>query len=102
MPASAPVDLDAVERGRVLFHDATAACSSCHGTNNQTVAVGTGMPFQVPRLVGIGLRAPYTHDGCAPTLRDRFGTCGVGDSHGHTSQVTSAQQDDLIAYLLTL
>jgi hypothetical protein len=42
------------------------------------------------------------HDGCAATLRDRFGACGGGDNHGHTSQLTPAELDDLIAYLESL
>jgi len=42
------------------------------------------------------------HDGCAATLRDRFGACGGGELHGHTSQLTPAQIDDLVAYLESL
>ena len=106
VPASPPSDQAAVDRGRLLFNDATVACSSCHigsqGTNNMTVNVGTGLSLQVPRLVGLGLRAPFMHDGCASTLRDRFGACGGGDAHGHTSQLSSTQIDDLVAYLSTL
>jgi len=56
----------------------------------------------VPSLLGLRWRAPYLHDGCAPTLRDRFGDCGGGDNHGHTSQLAPAQIDDLTAYLETL
>jgi len=98
---------DAADRGAALFDDATVGCGGCHSgaqrTNNQTVDVGTGGKFQVPRLTGVGARAPYMHNGCAKTLRDRFSTkCGGGDSHGHTSQLTEAQIDDLVAYLHTL
>jgi len=64
--------------------------------------VGTGGEFQVPPLLGVGDRAPYLHDGCAPTLRDRFGPCGGGDEHGHTSHLGPADLDDLVAYLSTL
>jgi hypothetical protein len=39
------------------------------------------------------------HDGCAKTLRDRFGACGGGDKHGVTSKLTSAELDDMLAYL---
>jgi hypothetical protein len=42
------------------------------------------------------------HDGCATTLADRFGACGGGDKHGHTSQLTAAQVADLVAYLDSL
>jgi hypothetical protein len=104
---SAPTDMAAVTRGKAIFLDGShAACGTCHVgpslTNNQTVDVGTGGKFQVPSLVGIGTRGPYMHDGCAPTLKDRFGPCGGGDKHGVTSKLTSGQVNDLIAYLNTL
>ncbi|AKF04577.1 c-type cytochrome [Sandaracinus amylolyticus] len=108
LPRPADADTDRVERGRALFHDATVACATCHAgsalTNSATVDVGTGKALQVPTLLGIVYRAPYMHDGCAPTLRDRFtpGACTGGDAHGRTSHLTSAQIDDLVAYLQTL
>jgi len=73
-------------------------------TNNNSVAVGTGEMFQVPSLRGVGWRAPYMHDGCAATLSDRFtdATCGGGDQHGMTSQLSEADRADLIAYLQSL
>ena len=102
-----PTDLAAVARGQALFQDPrAAACATCHNgpslTNNQTLDVGTGGQFQVPSLVGIGTRGPFMHNGCAATLRDRFGACGGGDKHGVTSKLTSGQIDDLITYLNTL
>lgn len=98
---------DAADRGAALFADPAVGCAGCHSgphfTNNQTVDVGTGGKFQVPRLVGLGARAPYLHDGCAKTLRDRFTSkCGGGEAHGHTAQLTDAQLDDLVTYLHTL
>jgi mono/diheme cytochrome c family protein len=97
------VDPEAVARGEALFRDATTQCASCHESGMQdSVDVGTGLALQVPRLAGVGSRAPLMHDGCAPTLRDRFGACGGGDRHGTTSHLTTAQIDDLVAYLETL
>jgi mono/diheme cytochrome c family protein len=109
-PVSSPRDAMAVARGRVLFNDPVVGCAVCHSgawfSNNQTVAVGTGRPFQVPSLRGIGGRAPYMHDGCASTLKERFRstreTCGGGDMHGKTSQLTEAQIADLVSYLENL
>lgn len=105
LPPRAPADAQAAARGAQLFADPTIGCAGCHGgqapARRDSVAVGTGAAFQVPRLLGLGARAPYMHDGCAPTLLDRFGTCG-GDAHGATSQLTAAQLQDLIAYLETL
>ena len=107
---AAPADAAAVERGRALFTDTkNAACSVCHlpsanYTNHVTVDVGTGGAFQVPSLVGIGSRGPYMHNGCAKTLRDRLTdpSCSGGDKHGKTSDLTSAQVSDLIAFLETI
>jgi len=97
-----------VTRGKALFESPAVGCASCHTgasyTNNATVDVGTGAPFQVPSLHGVGWRAPYMHDGCAATLSDRFtnATCGGGDKHGVTSQLSDGDRDDLIAYLQSL
>ncbi len=103
----AALDRDAVKRGQSLFNDPVVACASCHSgaryTNNKTVDVGTGLALQVPGLLGIGDRAPYMHDGCAPDLAARFvGNCGGGDAHGKTSDLSTAQIGDLVAYLETL
>lgn len=102
-------DLASVERGKALYNDAKVACGTCHNgaklTNNQFADVGTGKQFQVPTLMGIADRAPYMHDGCAPTLRSRFdnsSACGGGDNHGVTSHLSAEQIDDLVAYLETL
>lgn len=101
-------DVAAAERGKVLFESAEVRCSQCHAgahlTNNRTVDVGTGAELQVPSLKGVRFRTPLMHDGCAATLSERFTntTCGGGDKHGTTSQLTAAQLSDLTAYLETL
>ncbi len=101
-----PSDTAAVARGRTLFESAAVGCASCHAgaqlTNNATVDVGTGHALQVPSLHGVSFRAPFLHDGCAATLLDRFGSCGGGDKHGHTSKLSKAQLGDLVSYLETL
>jgi hypothetical protein len=100
LPAPAQ-DANAVMRGQSTF---LTLCSSCHagaqGTDNLTVDVGTGGPFQVPRLHELWYRAPFMHDGRAATLKDRFGPAG-GTSHADVSALTPAQLDDLLAYLRT-
>ncbi len=105
-PKAQPADAAAVARGQALFQDPRHGCATCHTgpqmTNNQTVDVGTGGRFQVPSLIGLGSRAPYMHNGCAPTLADRFGACGGGDQHGVTSTLSAADISDLVAYLKTL
>jgi cytochrome c peroxidase len=107
-PLSPVADGTAVRRGDALFHDATVGCASCHEgdkmTNNRAADVGTGKAFQVPSLSRIALRAPFMHNGCAATLKDRFlnPACGGGDLHGKTSHLDAGQIDDLVAYLESL
>jgi hypothetical protein len=100
------VDAERVDRGARLFWG-EAQCGSCHYgtqyTGNQTVDVSTGGPLQVPSLIGVSFRLPVMHDGCATTLTERFDpACGGGDRHGRTSQLSSEQIGDLVAYLETL
>jgi mono/diheme cytochrome c family protein len=107
VPRSTPTDGDAVARGAAIFHDPDVGCTACHDgprmTNSTTVDVGTGGLFQVPSLVGLSRGGPYMHNGCAAKLRDRFtAPCGGGDRHGHTSSLSPAQIDDLVAYLASL
>jgi len=108
MPPTAGLDASAVARGNALFADPVLGCATCHAgsllTNNLTVDVGTGQPFQVPSLRGVSWRAPFMHNGCAATLADRFGAaaCSGGDKHGATSMLTTEQIGDLTAYLQSL
>ena len=105
-PKAAVVDIASADRGKALFESTELGCSSCHAgaklTDNETYDVGTRGEFQVPSLVGVATRAPFLHDGCAGTLRDRFGACGGGDQHGATSRLAPAQLDDLLNYLESL
>lgn len=107
-PALARSDFDeqAAARGHSLFESDETKCATCHSgaqlTNNATVNVGTGLPLQVPSLIGVSFRAPFLHDGCAATLLDRFGTCGGSDAHGHTSQLSATEIGDLVEYMKSL
>jgi YVTN family beta-propeller protein len=110
LPAPAPVpvpvtDAAAVDKGRALFNDAAVGCATCHGgpklTTSQTADVGTGQKFKIPSLIGVAARAPFMHDGCAATLKDRFGACG-GSDHGSTASLTAEQVSDLVAYMESL
>jgi cytochrome c peroxidase len=104
-PAPTWVDSSAARRGLALFNRSDVACATCHSgpklTNNATVDVGTGGRFQVPPLVGVGWRTPLLHDGCAASIKDRFGHCG-SPTHGSTASLTAQDVTDLTAYLETL
>ncbi|OJY15694.1 MAG: hypothetical protein BGO98_23775 [Myxococcales bacterium 68-20] len=102
-PPKLEQDLATVERGQALF---AQRCASCHSgaalTNNETHDVGTGGAFQVPSLVGVAWRAPFLHNGCAKTMKDRFiGACG-GEKHGDLTGLTTAQVSDLSTYVESL
>jgi Cytochrome c len=101
-----PPEAASVARGKALFDSERVACASCHAgadlSSNAPVDVGTGGQFKVPTLRGIALRPPYMHDGCAKTLRERFEPSCGGTQHGDISQLTSADLDDLLAYLTSL
>jgi hypothetical protein len=100
------LDPDAVARGAALFRDEQVGCSGCHQgptfTDGQRYDVDTGGTFVTPSLLGVGLRAPLMHDGCAVSLRDRFGGCGGDDRHGTTSSLSTTQLDDLVSFMRSL
>ncbi|MFI5288214.1 MAG: hypothetical protein ACHQ17_01125 [Polyangia bacterium] len=56
----------------------------------------TACDFDTPTLRGIFASAPYFHDGSAPTLR------AVVDRLPFATDLSDAQKDDLVQYLLTL
>lgn len=101
----APADAEAITRGRAVFESEQTACATCHAgeklTNNKTYDVGTGAELQVPSLLGLVWRAPFMHDGCAPSIESRFESCG-GTQHGDVSGLSEAELGDLVTYLKSL
>lgn len=104
----------AAERGQVVFHRADVGCAACHVlplfTDLRVHDIGTGdgpgellgPGFDTPSLRGVWHTAPYLHDGRAPTLREVMGTHNPTDRHGHTSHLSEAEVQDLVAFLLSL
>ena len=112
----------AAERGRKLFTSARTGCAVCHpaplftdmlGYDVGTAATydslygqsGADQPaarFYSPALVELWRTAPYLHDGSAMTLQEVLTTHNRNDRHGHTSQLTAQEIDDLTQYLLSL
>ncbi|MCA9609257.1 MAG: cytochrome-c peroxidase [Myxococcales bacterium] len=103
LPARSIPDADAVVRGAAVFE--TAGCGTCHAgpvyTNGESLDLGEGVAFQVPSLRGVRFRAPFFHDGCAPTLFTVLrGTCQPG--HAGMAPVAPEDEADLVAYLESL
>jgi hypothetical protein len=105
LPPGEGLDAELVERGRALFFDPAVKCGECHSgptySDERIYDVGTGGEFVTPSLLGVGLRAPLMHDGCAKDLRARFGLCG-GNAHGDISGLDEADFDALVAFMKSL
>lgn len=111
---------EAAQRGRGLFMSEETRCATCHSGpllsdsqpgdkfRKHDVATGDdpleklGGEFDTPSLLGVYRTAPYLHHGKAATLRDVLTTHNKNDRHGKTSQLTTAQLDDLVEYLKAL
>jgi hypothetical protein len=82
-----------------VFHDVGTIKS---GSGKRLGATLTG--FDTPTLRGVWSTAPYLHNGAAATLPDVFNTTNAPTSKGHDRfrELTTAQQDELIRYMLEL
>lgn len=109
-PPPRPSDVDLVTRGRSVF--ASAGCPTCHvgetgsdGLVHDVLSASTDLDARLaqvntPSLRAVRTRAPYFHDGRAPTLRE---TVTVPDDvHGRTSSLTPDEIDDLVMFLESL
>jgi hypothetical protein len=106
LPAMREADDPAVLRGKEIFEGPSASCGHCHSgahlTSNENADIGRSGALQVPSLVGVAWRGPFMHDGCAPTLLDRFDPSCGGDKHGNVSKLSADDLNDLVAYLESL
>jgi YVTN family beta-propeller protein len=102
----------AAERGRSVFHSATAGCAACHTgpefTDGKIHDVGLGSPkdaldgFNTPSLLGVYRRVRWLHDGRAKSLEQLL--TGPHDPAKVTGSgsLTDAERSDLIEYLKSL
>jgi len=111
--------------GKALFESDQLGCTTCHpadGTfadgarhdvgslsggervawtrSHRGVAGEASSTFDTPSLLGLGLTAPYLHDGSASTLGEVFKR--LGNHMGQVEQLSSSERDSLVAYLATL
>ncbi len=99
------LDADATiaSEGRTVFE--REGCAECHAgaqlTNNEFADFGRGM-LQVPGLLGVALRGPWMHDGCASSLESTFVSSCAGDEHASAAELSSGDRDALVTYLRTL
>jgi mono/diheme cytochrome c family protein len=108
-------DAALVAKGKALFNDATVGCSTCHAGDlfadgkRHPVLPSTGDPLidiagggaDTPSLLAVRTRAPYLHNGSAPSLAARIAE-NPGDMHGKTSQLSADDRKALVAYLESL
>lgn len=97
-PSLRAADAVSAARGKALF-EREGFCASCHSgamrTNNKTLRFASPEAFQVPSLVGVAWRAPYTHDGSAPTIQDLL-------LRGHGGGALSTKEiADVVGYVET-
>jgi len=109
----------AATRGKALFD--SIGCASCHsgpaftdsafgalhdvgtlGSGSGQASGGALTGIDTPTLRGLWASAPYLHDGSAATLLDVITTSNPTGLHGPTNSLTGSEQQDLVAYLLSI
>ncbi|MFO7567576.1 MAG: c-type cytochrome [Enhygromyxa sp.] len=105
--APSVTDAEAIARGKALFESEEAACAACHSGPGLADGVQHDLATNIgkvdtPSLIGLAHTAPYYHDGSARTLRALLTDKGSIHDMGSTAHLSSAELDDLIAYLESL
>jgi len=117
---------EAAARGEALFLAAETGCADCHPAPEYTDSqwLNSGEPLlhdvgtitadsggrmggvlpgvDTPTLRGLFDSAPYLHDGSAATLEEVLTSRNPDDAHGATRQLSDADLEDLIAFLLSI
>ena len=89
-----------------------AGCTKCHAgplyTDLKKYDIGTGKDldegkhFDTPTLVEVWRTAPYLYDGRAVTIKEVLTKYNHDDKHGHTSNLSDKEIDDLVEFVLSL
>lgn len=109
-PAAGGFDSTQAAAGKALF-EGKAKCATCHPSASEFISAGrysdiTAVPptgdlaggIKVPGLRGVGLTAPYFHDGSAATLLDVVNRFNSRDSLG----LSDTEKAQLVEYLKSL
>jgi DNA-binding beta-propeller fold protein YncE len=99
-------------RGQQIF-EGKGECIRCHKgeirTDLKPHTIGTasehepgGRRFYTPKLIELYRTAPFLHDGRAGTLKEIFQRWNVEERHGKADELSEAELDDLLAFLMTL
>jgi DNA-binding beta-propeller fold protein YncE/cytochrome c peroxidase len=83
-----------VQPGGFILHDVGTLKPSSGKRLNDTLP-----GLDTPPLKGLWATAPYLHDGSAASLMDVIDFLNPKDKHGHTSQLSLAEKQNLVAYL---
>jgi YVTN family beta-propeller protein len=96
------------KRGRELFESERVGCARCHPaplyTDLKSHDVASRGPrdrndrFDTPTLVEVWRTAPYLHDGRYATVRELL----VEGKHGRPAELSDAEIDDLVEFVLSL
>jgi len=102
---------ESAQRGKRLF-DGAAGCADCHPAplftdlrlhDIGTQSVGDYSPlYDTPTLIEVWRTAPYLHDGRYVTLKELIVDGKHVEKNGRFDQLSEADFDDLIEYVLSL
>jgi mono/diheme cytochrome c family protein len=100
-----PKDPQAIARGRAVFE--ATGCDACHlgstFTDRERHALDTSLGnVDTPSLLGLAHSAPYYHDGSAVNLAALVDDRATIHDMADTSQLSTQQKADLVAYLGSL
>jgi mono/diheme cytochrome c family protein len=117
-PAPSPYLADgrlspAAERGKRVYFDPKVGCARCHPepiyTDKRAHDVGSlgrydspADKFTTPRLIEAWRTAPYMHDGQYLTIKDLFVKGKHGLPPGDAGELSDADIDDLVEFVLSL
>lgn len=113
---------ESAQRGEKLFYSSEVGCFACHpkpyytdlkvhdvGTHSETDFTmdqnGKLVPqdkYDTPSLIELWRTGPYLHDGRYATVKEAITDGNHKNRRGNTSQLTDAEVDDLVQFILSM